>query len=360
MPTSPVLELHKEDGAAVVEAHGWRLLMVYSSVAEEYRAATEGVGLLDRSYVGRLKLGGQDALDLLNRLSTNKLDDMTAVGQGIYTVLTSNKGRVMDLLFVSRLDDHLLVLTGPENRRKVMAWIDFYTFAEDIAVEDVTERTSMLAVMGPRATRLLDDLTGRRVSSLASYGSLSATIDGADVLVMRTDFAGPPGYDLALPTSRVPQLWNRMLDLGAEHGLRPVGMDALEVVRVEHGVPAHGRELTEEVNPLEANLRDFVSFNKGCYIGQEVVARLNTYKKVQRHLVGLSWDGEHILEPGASLEAEGKGVGVVTSAVRSLRLSKAIGLGYVRKAHAAPGAHLTMTSEKGDVAVRVEELPFRP
>ena len=305
MLTSPVLDLQKQAGATLAESHGWHLPASYSSLGEEYEAITHAAGLLDRSYVGRLRLTGADALDLLDRLSTNKLQDLD-LGEGMYTVLTSNKGRVMDLLFVLKLEDHLLVLTGPENRQKVADWIDFYTFTEDVVVEDVTEQTAMPALIGPEAGRLLDKVTGGRVSSLSLYGSLSASVKGVEMLVVRTDFAGLPAYDVAVPLADAGDIWARLLSDGAEFGVKPAGTEALEVVRVEQGVPEYGKELSEDVNPLEANLLGYISFDKGCYVGQEVVARLNTYRKVQRSLMGLSWDAdaEPVADASLSLDRE--------------------------------------------------------
>ena len=358
MPDSPVLELQRKAGATVVEAHGWRLPDVYSSSADEYEAATQGVGLVDRSYVGRLRLDGGDGLDLMDRLSTNKLDDL-GQDQGLNTVLTSSKGRIVDLLFVLRSDDHLLVLTSSETRQTVADWIDFYTFTEDVSVEDVTEATAMLAFIGPSASGLLDELSGEEISSVRRYESISATIDGVKVLVIRTDFCALPGYDLVLPASEALQLWRRLLDEGAALGIKPVGMQAKEMVRIERGVPAYGTELGNSRNPLEANLREFISFNKGCYIGQEVVARLDTYKKVQNHLVGLSWESDVLPGTNAALSLEGRKVGAVTSAVFSPKLNKGVGLAYVKKAQAQPGLRLEMESADRELTARVEDLPFR-
>ena len=359
MLRSPVLKLQKQAGATLGEAYGWHLPKTFSSVAEEYEAATEAVGVLDRSYVGRLKLTGKDGLDLLDRLSTNRLQDLV-VGQGMYTVLTSNKGRVFDLMFVLRLEDHLMVLTGPENQQKVADWIDYYTFTEDVAVQDVTEETAMLALMGPDAASLLDEHTGQEVSSLSPYQSVFATIGGVEVLVIHTDFAALPGYDLAVPASQAQGLWSQLVERDTGLGIKPVGMEALEAVRVEQGVPVYGKDLTVDVNPLEANLVDFISFDKGCYIGQEVVTRLNTYKKVQKYLVGLSWDGGENPPPNTAVFLDDKKVGQVTSVVRSPRMNKWIGLGYVRKGHAQPGVRLATEPAGGGLAVQVEELPFRP
>ena len=350
MPESSVLNTANLAATAPARAS-------YSSVDEEYQALTHGAGLLDRSAVGRLSFTGHGALDLLNRLSTNELMTLQ-VSQGVPTVLTSNKGRILDLLLVLRLADRLLVLTSPENRQNVAEWIDFYTFAEDVTVQDVTEETAMLSVAGPSAAVLLDELTGQQVSSLDRYQAAEGSIGGVQATILRTDSFRLPGYDLVVPVSYVQQLWDELLKQGDGAGLRTVGMEALEAVRVEQGVPAFGAELSEDFNPLEANLRAYISFTKGCYVGQEVVARLDTYDKVQKRLVGLQCLTDRIPTPGAKLTFDGKQVGLLTSAGRSPRLKVAVGLGYVRKAHAQPGTVLSI--ESADGAVVVVELPFSP
>ena len=315
---------------------------VYSSVRDEYASATEGVGLADRSHLGRLRMSGADALDLLNRLSTNNLDDL-AIGDLQGTVLTTNKGRIIDLLYVLRQDDHLLVFTGPETRQRVAEWIDFYTFIEDVVVEDVTEETAMLSVVGRAAASTLPQL-----ADMPLYGSAPLTIDGVDVLALRTDFAGVDGYDLIVPAEQALALWDALTATDAA----PVGSRALELVRISNGIAGYSSELGEDYNPIEAGLMDFISFNKGCYIGQEVVARLNTYDKVQKHLVRLSWDGDDAPELPADLLHDGRKVGTLTSAVKTIDSDKFIGLGFVRKAHVEEGVRL-LTED--DVEVVVEE-----
>ena len=357
MAANPLLMVHQEAGAQMADYDGWLGPERYASLEEEYQALIEGVALLDRSSIGRLRLTGEDALDLLNRLSTNELMDLEPES-GIPTVLTSNKGRILDLLFVLRLPEHLLVLTAPQNRQKVADWIDFYTFVEDVALKDVTEDTAMLSLAGPGAGGLLDELTGSPLSALARYRSSHAEISGLEVEVVRTDFAGVPGYDLVVTAADGARLWEGLLSAGTVAGLRPVGMEALETVRVERGVPAYGKELSEEVNPLEANLLELISFTKGCYVGQEVVARLNTYKKVQKSLVGLLWESGPMPAPRSRLLLDGKQAGVVTSVARSPALHSIIGLGYVKKAQAKSGTLLTAESPDGPSATKVVELPF--
>ena len=346
MTISPLLDLHTSAGASTVEAYGWTLPGVYSSTSQEYLAATETAGLVDRSYLGRLEIAGADGLDLLNRLSTNKLDELQ-VGEGAITALTSNKGRIVDLLHVLRLEDRLLVLTGPENRQKVAEWIDFYTFVEDITVEDVTEDTAMVSLIGPRAESIVLHVCEGEVAMPGSAGTVGVRVDGNDATLVRSDVGRLPEYAIVVPLAGAQTLWEAMLRQGAV----PVGMDVLEAIRVERGMPVAGKELTEDYNPLEAGLLDYVSFNKGCYVGQEVVTRLDTYDKVQKHLVGLAFQGDSVPAEGATLFAGGKQTGTITSLATSPTSGRPIGLGYVRKAEAASGARLNVGSDTGDVAV---------
>ena len=321
-----VSEMQTQSGASLQDG---RIPATYSSVSEEYAATTQGIGVLDRSNMGRLKAIGDDALDLLNRLSTNKLDELAADAV-MGAVLTTNKGRIIDLLFVLRQVDYLLILTSPETRRRVAEWIDFYTFVEDVTVEDATEQTAMFSLMGDDVADALPSL-----SELPPYGSAALDFNGVAALALRTDFAGARAYDLIAPASDAQRLWNGLTDRGAT----PVGYAASELLRIERGVPLQGRELTEDYNPLEANLWDFISFNKGCYIGQEVVARLNAYDKVQRHLARLSWQYGAIPAQGDALYADGRRIGELTS-VAPPEAGRSVGLGYVRKAHAEPGVRL--------------------
>jgi len=337
-----VSDMQTQSGANL---RGGRIPAAYSSVGEEYAAATQGIGVIDRSHTGRLKAIGDDALDLLNRLSTNKLDDL-AVGAVMGAVLTTNKGRIIDLLFVLRQADYLLILTALETRRRVAEWIDFYTFVEDVTVEDATEQTAMFSLMGDGVADALPSL-----ADLLLYGSAALDVDGTTALALRTDFAGARSYDLIASASDAQRLWNGLTDRGAT----PVGYAASELLRIERGVPLQGRELTEDYNPLEANLWDFISFNKGCYIGQEVVARLNAYDKVQRHLARISWEDGDSPAQADALYADGRRIGEFTS-VAPPEAGRSVGLGYVRKAHAEPGVRLQ--TEAG-VEVEVETVVGR-
>ena len=285
---------------------------------------------------GRLRCTGEDALDLLNRLSTNALVDLPA-GSGAHTVLTSNKGRIVDVVFVLRRPDHLLLLTGGGNESRVAEWIDFYTIIEDTEVEDVTADTAAVSLMGPSAPTLLASLAGPDAAPAENEDAAEVAIDGVQATAIRRDVGAIPAFDLIAPGADGPALREAVTDAGACQA----GRDAVELARIEQGVPAFEAELSESYNPLEAGLQHMVSYTKGCYIGQEVIARLTTYDKVQKRLVRLTWPADAGAAPGAKLMLDGRQAGVVTSAIRDPRTGNGAGLGYVRKALIDAGAHLT-------------------
>ncbi len=358
MERSPLYTLQKKAGAAFEKAFGWEAPQVYTSVQEEYQAATEGVALADRSSVGRLKATGKDALDLIDRLSTNKLEELVP-GEVLPTVLTSNKGRIIDYFLVASLKEYLLLLTAPQNRQKVAEWIDLYTFLEEVAVEDITPGTAMLSIVGPKAEQMLRSIGGLEETLL--LGCAAAQWQGVEITSVRTDFAGVPAYDLVVEASQAEALWQHILDGGASLGIRPVGAEALEAIRIENGIPVYGRELSEKHNPLEANLLHAVSFNKGCYIGQEVVTRLSTYKKVQKRLMGVALEGDGAFADDAKLLVDQREAGFMTSKANSFRLGRPVALAYVKTAYAKPGARVTVvgpSAAEGEASGALVELPF--
>ena len=247
------------------------------------RAARESAVLAHRPAPGVLKVTGEDALDLINRLSTNEVEEMAA-GSGLSTVLTTNKGRVVDLLTMFYLPDHWLVLTSPGNLQKVIDWIEDFTFGEEIEVEDVTAETAVLTIVGPRAPAIMHTLTQADLSALPIHHSIQTTISGAEVLVSKADPALGEAFTILAPIASAAALRAEILGAGEAFGMQEMEADSYEAFRIAAGVPIHGPEFGEEVNPLEAGLWDAVSFTKGCYVGQEVVARLNTYEKVKRYL----------------------------------------------------------------------------
>jgi folate-binding protein YgfZ len=355
MKKTPLYSLQQRAGAAFVPLFQWQVADTFGHRAAEYRAAQAGAALLDASYNGRFLVTGKDALDLLNRLSTNKVDELP-LGTGAGTVLATNKGRVIDLLHIFALEDGLLMLTSPQTRQRVVEWIDQYTFLEDVTLEDVTETTAMLSVLGPQAPDVLERVTGVSVTHLGLYEGASFTLQGTTMTVLRTGPIGLPGYSLVVSAAQAESVWSALAAPAV--GATPIGEGTFNALRVEAGLPRHRWELSERVNPWEVNLREFIHFEKGCYIGQEVILRLNTYNKVQRSLVALTISSPGA-EEGDSLRHGDKDAGRVTSVVVHPISGEHIGLGLVRTSLTAPGTELEAVSNRDLPAVKatVRALP---
>jgi len=329
---------------------------VFTDVATEFRAITEAAGLHDSSYTGRLKATGADALDLLNRLSTNGIVNL-APGQGAPTILTTDRGRILDLLRVVNTGDYTLLITSPDCQQTVIDWLDRYTIMEDLTVEDISGETNLFTVCGPDSARAaasaldLEQGSGA-LADLGAFGFLAGNIAGNQTLVIRRTLGELMAFDVLADASAGAQVWETL----AASGAVPVGTEAFNAVLVHNGIPRHGREMSDDFNPLEAGLIGSVDFAKGCYIGQEVIARLDTYQKVQKYLVRLAFsEGAQVAE-GATLELEGRNVGQVTSLSAIPSTGELVGLGYVRTASASPGQTLNLAAPSTGTA-RITDLP---
>ena len=346
-------DLHSSGAAAAtsfMELHGWELPAVFTDVASEYRSATSGAAVHDVSYMGRLKATGTDALDLLNRLSTNEVVDLEP-GQGAPTILTTDRGRILDVIIVVNAGDHVLLLTSPGMQGPVIAFLDKYTIMEDLTVEDVSFATATLSVWGPESQERLAKAANTNLRGIQPYPSLAPEVGGRPVRLISYSFADLPAYYLISSVEDASAVWQGLADAG----ITPMGAEASETARIAQGMPAHGSEMSDDFNPLEAGLIGAIDFTKGCYIGQEVIARLDTYKKVQKYLVKLAFAEGSSVAQGALLTQEGKPVGKVTSVGSDPSTSRNIGLGYVRTIQAVVGTRLDL--EEGSGWAEILSLP---
>ena len=321
-----------------------------TTLAQECEAAYSGLAIVDLSRYGKVRMTGKDGPDLLNRLTSNETLKITP-GHFTTTVLTSNKGRIVEHLTVyPTAENEITLLCGPGNAQKVIDYIDKFVFGEDVQMTDATSELALFHVLGRD--------TSQAITKLANNGALfaerlllSIDISGAHAFVSQApSIASAPGAYVMCGTADAPQVQRAF-------GATPISAEAYEVLRVEAGVPMHDRELTEDHNPWEARLNMSIDLHKGCYVGQEVIARLNTYEKVARLMVGLQFS---VALPAADskLFVDGNEVGEITSAVFSPRLNKNIGLGYVRMKWTSAGSKLEVGSPGSVQRATVTDLPF--
>ena len=336
---SALYDAEAATGATFRSTHGWEAPAVYSDIAAEYAAITTAAAIHDASYVGRLKAAGEDALDLLNRLSTNQVIDLEP-GQGAPTILTTDRGRILDLIGVVNRGEDVLLITSPGAQEQVIEFLDKYTIMEDLEVEDVTPASAMLSVIGPGSGAALQETAGVSLEGLSPYHNVAASIAGEEVRIVCRPMGELASFDVLVSTEAAPAVWESLVS----RGIIPAGCDAMEATRVRYAVPAHGSEMGEPYNPLEAGLIGSIDFAKGCYIGQEVIARLDTYQRVQKYLVRLNFSLGARAEPGATLLRDGKPAGTVTSITHLPGAEGPIGMAYVRKTSADPGVTLELES----------------
>ena len=317
-----------------------------------------GAGVMDRSAWGRVQLTGADRLPFLQRMSTNEFSQLP-LGLGKPTIFPDARGRMVDRALVYAWEEETLLVGSLGSHKRLAGWLRQYIFFRDkVAVADLTTDTGMVTVYGPAAvgvvraalgeaeTEFLDDEFVRRYQFIP-VAEVEAFVAGADPL-------GGQGVNLIVEPNRVAELWARLTEAGA----MPIGYAAYDRLRIEAGWPEYGHEITDAYNPLEAGLLSAVSFTKGCYIGQEVIARLDTYQKLKQHLMGLRFHQPTVhAAPGTALELDGQRVGVLTSVASAPE--GAVGLGYVRVSCAIAGATVSVTTTEGCIAAQLVDLPGR-
>jgi len=312
---------------------------VEMGAAAQYRAARDGAVLADRSDLGRLLIEGSDALDLLHRLTTNDILALRA-GEGTAAAFVTGKGRLIDMVTFHRLPERLLCLTGPGQSAAVAAHIERFTFREAVRVADASRSLGTLGIYGARAREHAARLFGNALAERPIHHPSEVELGGARAVLARWFPLGGDGYHLTAEAPVLPALRAAILEQSG--GLVEAGPECVEILRIEAGLPAAGRELTEDYNPWEARLQDAISLTKGCYVGQEVIARLNTYKKVSKYLVRLNIAGG-VPAPGTRLERDdGEAIGTLTSASRVPGEDRIVALGYVRDEDAAAGGKIVV------------------
>jgi folate-binding protein YgfZ len=306
MRESALTQAYRKQAVGLMEYHGWRLPSMFSSPLEEYAAARETAACIDSSFWGRVELGGRDALDLLHRLSTNDLLDLKP-GDVRRTVLTSDKGRIVDLLTVVALPDRFLLITSPDCEEQVARWIEKYTVLEDVILRCATDETVMASFHGPQANSVCSFLLGAEASVTSSV-----IVPWGEVLLIPMQADRQPMIHLVARREKANEFWSWISVATVRWAM--MGVRAFELYRIATGMPIAGAELTDQYNPYDVGLMEYVDFRKGCYIGQEVISRIDTYQKVRFGLKGLLLNGlPGPLETGRAIFASDLEAGWMTS-----------------------------------------------
>jgi folate-binding protein YgfZ len=341
----PLHDFHSESGARFAERNGVELVANYGDVEAEYQAVRDTAGIVDLSFRSRICLLGADRQKFLNGQVTNNVKDLKP-GEGCYAALITAKGKMQSDLRVFCLEEELLLDFEPGLTQTVTERLEKYIIADDVQLVDVAPHYGLISLQGPKSPELASALDLGVALPGRPFGQVKVAHDTLGDLYIANDARlGTAGIDLYVPTATVEAALMRLLQHASSMSVRLCGSDAFEMARIEQGIPRFTVDMDETNLPPEAGLdRTGISYTKGCYIGQEVIARIRTYGQVAKKLCRLEiTDSAEIPVKGAKLYLNGKDVGFVTSAAQ-IPISGVRGLGYVRREANAPGTELLLAN----------------
>ena len=353
---------HEKLGASFTDFGGWDMPLKYGSELAEHRAVRGAAGLFDLSHMGEIRVAGPDAAAFLNTALVGNLGAVK-IGRAKYSLICDEDGGIIDDLISYRLaEDVYLVVPNAGNAGTVAAAFAERAAGFDVRIDDRSEELSLIAVQGPNAAAILQQLVAADqrdlVTAMKYYSAEEAIVAGHPVLLARTGYTGEDGFELYLPHADAADLWNALLAAGEPHGLIPAGLAARDSLRLEAGMPLYGNELSRDVTPFEAGLGGIVSFVKTePFVGRSALESRRDFAPGSV-LVGLRGDGRRAARAGYTVLADGEPVGHVTSGQPSPTLGYPIALAYVSSQHAAPGTRLEVDLRGRAEAFTVVELPF--
>ena len=325
-------QVHRSLGAEFVPFAGWEMPIKYTSVAEEHLAVRNAVGLFDVSHMGEFRVTGEGALAFLQHVTSNDISKLK-IGSVHYTTILNERGGTKDDGVVYRLgEQEFMLVWNAINVEKVGAWLTQHA-GKEVEVKDITMSTILLALQGPRAQEVLQQLTGFELPQLKRFKAALTEVAGVQVLVSRTGYTGENGFELYLtdePASnptRGKKLYDALMQAGERLGIKPCGLGARDTTRLEAGMCLYGHELTEEITPLEARIGFVVKFEKGEFIGRESLLEQKA-AGLKRARMGLRMLEAGVPRQGYGIFKDGEKVGTITSGTFSPLLKVGIAMGY--------------------------------
>ena len=359
MKHSRLHQQHIQLGAMFEEITGWEMPVHYGDIVAEHRAGRETVGIADLSHRGKLRVTGEDRVKWLQSIISNDILPLQP-GQGRYSSLLTHKGKMLTYFRLYMQSDTVIVEdVGEIGESTFQAFRKFLLYGTKAKMENCAETWGLLLVSGPKAAQVIQSAFGVDVTDLKPVDFVTAQIGRQPALMLRTEETGEVDIEVLLPAESLLTAWTSALQAGAKFGIRAIGTQVREALRMEAGLPKAGSDLNEEIVPPEANLEGKAfSLNKGCYPGQEVVARMDTYGNVRRKFVGLFLMDPIIPPHGAKLYSGDREVGWISSAIHSPQFNKTIAFGFPLRDFSTAGTELTVECDGSKHAATIHSLPF--
>lgn len=344
----------------------------YGNAVEEHLNVRKGAGIIDLSHRGKLRISGKDRVIFLQKILSQDITRIKPFA-GAYSTLLDVKGKMLAYMCILADEDSFLIDFEPGLAEKVSLILNRFLFREDVKIDDVTEQYGLLSIQGHLSGRLLNKICQTEAGDMQECSHINVIINGVNCKVVKTSLTGEDGYNIYCPLEKHPPVppltkggiggvWNHIISAGGEYRLKPFGLNALETLRIEAGIPLFNVDMDEHTIPVEANLDKAISYDKGCYIGQETIARIKFRGHVNKSLTGFVMNEDVIPQKGdkviVTIENTEHEIGVITSACFSPTLNRPIAMGYIKIAHNKPDEVIYIESNSEKLSAQITNLPF--
>lgn len=354
---TPLYEIHLKYGAKMVPFAGWLMPVQYSGILEEHKAVRTAAGIFDVSHMGEIWIEGEKALDAVQRLITNDAARLSN-NQIMYSPMCYPDGGVVDdiLVYKMALDKYLLVVNAG-NHGKDLAWITEQA-GKTASITDRSEETLQIALQGPAALEILQNLTEEPLEQIKYYWFTEGKVKDIDCIISRTGYTGEDGFEIYAAREKAVELWENLLEAGQNAGLKPAGLGARDTLRFEACMPLYGNELSPAITPLEAGLKPFVKLEKDHFIGRNALLKQRE-QGMAKKLVGFEMQERGIPRTGYPIKDQnGEPIGFVSSGTFAPTLQKNLGLGFVNTGHAVIGQSIFVEVRGKQLEARIIKRPF--
>ena len=356
---TPLYEEHVKLGGKIVNYAGWLLPVQYEGLVPEHEAVRNQAGLFDVSHMGAIRVAGNEAEKFLDYLLTNDISKMKD-NQVVYTFMCYPHGGVVDDLLTYKFNkDEFVLVVNAANIDKDYDWIMDKKEGFDVAVENQSDETSILALQGPEAVNILQKLVDIDLSEInAFYLRRDVKVAGINCMISRTGYTGEDGFEIYVDNEGLLKIWDELLKVGKDFGLKPAGLGCRDTLRFEATLPLYGQELSEEINPLEAGLKFFVKLKKEAdFIGKDALVKMNE-EGLKRKMVGFELQGRGIPRDGYEVQKDGKVIGHVTTGYMSPTLKKSIGNALIDVSESEIGNEIDIMIRNKPVKAVVRDRKF--
>jgi len=362
---TPITKRHVELGAKMASFAGYNMPISYTSINEEHQAVREKVGVFDVSHMGEFIVRGKDALAFLQKITTNDVSTLE-IGDIQYSCMPNLEGGIMDDLLVYRLSEEncsegeraYMLVVNAGNIIKNWEWIAAQN-DHNIHILNISDRTGLLAIQGPNATEMLQEMTEIDLSAIKYYNFVKGDFAGmSNVLISATGYTGSGGFEIYVNSDQLPTLWDSMMKIGKNYGLVPAGLGARDTLRLEMGYCLYGNDIDETTSPLEAGLGWITKLKKGEFNSSEIFAKQKE-EGLTRKLMAFIIEDRRVPRQGYTIEdKDGNNIGIVTSGTMSPSLGIPIGMGYVDTAYAKLKNPILINTGKKKLSGELVKAPF--